>query len=339
MSKSRKTPRLIVMVGFDNAQILDITGPMQMFAAANDLFPEAPPYEVVLVAEKKTPLRTNGGLKLVPDRRFADFTPAEIKRIDTLLVAGGEGTREAMENTALLAFCAKAAKTARRAASICSGAFILAELGLLDGKRATTHWESLGRFEKRYPAIDVDKDAIYVRDGKTWTSAGVTTGIDMALAMIEEDCGHETALAIARRHVVYMIRPGGQSQFSAQLMAQSVPQGRLAALMQWIIDHPGEDLSVTALAARANMSERTFARSFTAETGVTPARFVMQVRLEHARQRLEQAKETVEQIAHQSGFSNPEHMRRAFQRFLNVSPQAYRERFRTPSHSATGAAS
>ena len=335
MSQTKPIPRLTVMVAFPRAQVLDITGPMQMFAGANGAA-GARRYELVLTAEDKAPLKTNGGLKLMPDRSFSDFTAADFKRIDTLLICGGDGTAAAMENPALLSFCRKAAKQARRVASICTGAFVLAALGLLDGKRATTHWESLSKMQTLYPEIEVDEDAIYVRDGKFWTSAGVTTGIDMALAMIGEDMGHETALAVARRHVVYMIRPGGQSQFSAQLKAQSVAPGRLSDLMQWIIEHPSADLTIPALAERAHMSERTFARAFQAETGMTPARFVMQARLEYARQRLEQAQDPVEEVARASGFSNTEHMRRTFQRMLNVSPQAYRERFHSPALSALG---
>lgn len=322
-------PRQIVMVGFDNHQILDIVGPMEMFSGASQTGDRVARYTTTLAASKIGPLTSTGQMRLMADRTFDSYTEADLRKIDTLLIAGGVGISNAMREGDVMAFIKRAAPHARRIGSICTGAFALARLGMLDGRRATTHWEEVGRMKERYPEIDVEEDALYVRDEHIWTSAGVTAGIDMALAMIEEDYGHEVTLAVARRHVVYMIRPGGQSQFSARLIGQSKPPGRLGTLVEWLGENPSADLSVPALAERAAMSERSFARHFSAEVGMTPARFVERTRLDYARQYLEQESKSLDEIFLAAGFASAEQMRRSFQRCLNITPQAYRSRFRT----------
>ncbi|MBV1933678.1 MAG: GlxA family transcriptional regulator [Parvibaculaceae bacterium] len=322
-------PRQIVMVGFDNHQILDIVGPMEMFSGASQTGDGVARYATTLAASKTGPLTSTGQMRLMADRTFDSFTEADLRKIDTLLIAGGVGISNAMREGDVMAFIKRAAPHARRIGSICTGAFALARLGMLDGRRATTHWEEVGRMKDRYPEIDVEEDALYVRDEHIWTSAGVTAGIDMALAMIEDDYGHDVTLAVARRHVVYMIRPGGQSQFSARLIGQSKPPGRLGTLVEWLGENPSADLSVPALAERAAMSERSFARHFSAEVGMTPARFVERTRLDYARQYLEQESKSLDEVFVAAGFASAEQMRRSFQRCLNITPQAYRSRFRT----------
>jgi transcriptional regulator GlxA family with amidase domain len=214
-------------------------------------------------------------------------------------------------------------------ASVCSGAFVLAAAGLLDGRRATTHWSACDLLARLHPSVTVDPDPIYVRDGDVYTSAGVTAGMDLALAMVEDDLGRDVALAVARRLVLFLHRPGDQSQFSAQLSTQWSDRDPLRRLQQWIADHPGGDLAVEALAARAGMSPRHFARCFRDDTGVTPARYVATVRLEAARRRLEESDDAVEHVAAACGFGTAETMRRAFLRALGVAPTEYRRRFRS----------
>jgi transcriptional regulator GlxA family with amidase domain len=210
---------------------------------------------------------------------------------------------------------------------VCTGAFLLAEAGLLDGRRATTHWSACDALARRYPAVAVDRDPIYVRDGDVWSSAGITAGMDLALAMVEDDLGHEVALQTARWLVLFVQRPGGQAQFSASLAAQRAERAPLRELQAWILDHVDGDLSVPALAARAHMSPRHFARAFAKEVGVTPAAYVETVRVERARQQLERGVASLEAVAHACGFGSAEVMRRAFHRRLGVAPSTYRERF------------
>ncbi len=229
---------------------------------------------------------------------------------------------------AIVDWIARASRRARRTTSVCTGAYLLAAAGLLDGRRATTHWEQCGHLAQHYPAVDVDPDPVWVRDGDVWTSAGVTAGIDLALALVEDDLGPEVALAIARELVVFLKRPGGQSQFSGALSAQQASRPALRELQAWIPAHLGDDLSVAALAARACLSERSFARAFRAEIGQTPAAYVEKLRVERARALLEDGAESLEAVSQATGFTSPEVLRRAFHRRVGVSPAAYRERFR-----------
>jgi transcriptional regulator GlxA family with amidase domain len=254
--------------------------------------------------------------------------PEPPPRHDTLVVAGGEGARRATANRAIVDWLARASRRARRPPSGCTGSYRLAAAGLLDGRRATTHWDFCAGLAERYPTVVVDPDPVWVRDGDVWTSAGVTAGIDLALALVEDDLGAEVALAVARQLVVFLKRPGGQAQFSSHLSTQIAERVVLAEVQGWIADHLDEDLSVPHLAERAAMSPRHFARVFRAETGVTPARFVERARVEQARRRLEESSAGVEEIAHDCGFGGPETMRRAFIRALRVGPSEYRQRFR-----------
>lgn len=320
--------RRVVMVTYPDAHILDVVGPLEVLTGAKYFLPEGPaPYNVQLVAAHAGPLRTTSGLGLEADMSFetamADNTP-----IDTLIVSGGHGTTKALKDKALLAFVEQAAARSRRIVSICTGAMILAELGLLDGRRASTHWWWCPILEQRYPQVQVERDAIFVRDGNIWTSAGVTAGMDLALALVEMDWGHDVALQVARYNVMYMMRPGGQSQFSAHLVAQTAQDPAINATLGHILAHPGDALTVTALAARAGLSERTFARRFKDETGMTPAAYVETARVQAARVALETTPLGVEQVARDAGFQNAERMRRAFQRHLGVSATEYRARFR-----------
>ncbi len=319
-------PRTAIMVCFEQAQILDITGPMQVLSAVADA--GLPGYRMTLAAPDAGQITTTSGLRLGIDRAFDQISDAELDGLDTLLVSGGDGVVAAMGDARQIAFLRRAFPRARRVATICSGVALLAQAGLIPGRRVGTHWNACDRIGDAFPDLTIDRDALYVRDGKLWSSAGVTAGMDLALALVEEDWGHDVAVDVARRHVLFMIRPGGQSQFSTQLQAQANAQGRLGALLKWIADHPGQPLSVPRLAERAGMSERTFARVFRAETGVTPAEFVERARTDAARQALEHTGDGVDRIAHDCGFGSMERMRRTFIRRLGVGPKAYRDRFR-----------
>ena len=313
--------RRVVIAVFPRVQTLDVTGPAEVFRAASLIHP--PGYEVTVAAAEAGPLPTST-VSLVPDARLdaCDW------RIDTLIVAGGTGTRRAEEDPGLIDWIAGAAKRSRRVASVCTGAFLLARAGLLDGRRATTHWVACSDLAARYPAVLLERDPIFVRDGDVWTSAGVTAGMDLALALVEEDLGRDVALEVARHLVVFLQRPGGQAQFSAQLAAQTADRAPLRELQAWIPDHLDEDLSVPALARRTCMSERNFARAFRRETGRTPGVYVEAARIERARIALETAELPIEAIARQAGFGTVETMRRAFRRQVGVSPIEYRTRFR-----------
>jgi transcriptional regulator GlxA family with amidase domain len=315
-------PRKIVMLAFEDAQILDIVGPLQILAAANRA---RPVYDIVLATPRAGAFRTSEGLNLVAGAAWRDR--GLLKDIDTLLVAGGEGIDRARHDKALLRLLRAGARTARRVVSVCSGAFALAQAGLLDGRRATTHWSRAEQLRREFPAVTLEPDAIFVRDGKFWTSAGVTAGMDLALALVREDLGDAAALAIARQHVIFVMRPGGQSQFSAHLAPDAYPKGKLAPLLRWIPEHAGEGLDVAALAAKANMSERSFARNFVRETGETPARYLERARIDAARRLLTASALPVATVAVRAGFGSEERMRRAFRRRLKTSPGAFRARF------------
>ncbi len=323
------------MVTYPEAHILDVVGPLEVLTGATYFLPEGQaPYAVTVVASNAGPVQTTSGISVTAHRAFVDAIRDD-DPIDTLIVSGGHGTMTALEDTALLDFVRQAAARSRRIVSICTGAMVLAEIGLLDGRRATTHWWWCPILEKRYPAVNVDRDAIFVRDGDIWTSAGVTAGMDLALALVEMDFGHDIALQVARYNVMYMMRPGGQSQFSAHLVAQRAEDPAINATLAYILANPGDPLTVTALAARAGLSERTFARRFKGETELTPAAYVEAVRVQSARVTLETTTRGVEQVALQTGFQNAERMRRAFQRHLGVSATEYRERFRGSQSAAT----
>ncbi|MDX3585817.1 GlxA family transcriptional regulator [Streptomyces europaeiscabiei] len=314
--------RTVLVVLFDGVQSLDVTGPMEVFAGAEQHTPGT--YRISTASLDGTPVRASSGLTLVPDHTLAT-APAP----HTLLVPGGQGTRNPAPE--VIAWLREHGPRAQRLVSVCTGAILLAEAGLLDGRRATTHWAYCDTLARHHPAIEVDPDPIFVRDGHVATSAGVTSGIDLALALVEEDIGREVALAIARHLVVFLRRPGNQAQFSAQLAAQTARREPLREVQQWITEHPGDDLSVEHLAARARLSPRHFARAFQAETGTTPGRYVDRVRLEHARRLLEDTTDGVEEISRTCGYGTSEAMRRAFVKTLATSPAEYRRRFRPAS--------
>lgn len=328
--QSDQRMRSVVMVTYPDAHILDVVGPLEVLTGTKFFLPDGPdPYVISVVAAQAGPVSTTSGLTLTAHRSFADAVK-DTDQIDTLIISGGHGTMAAIEDKGLLDFVCHAAARSRRVVSICTGAMILAEIGLLDGKRVSTHWWWCPILEQRHPAVLVDRDAIYVRDGNIWTSAGVTAGMDLALALVEMDWGHDIALQVARYNVMYMMRPGGQSQFSAHLVAQRAEDPAINASLDYILANPGDPLTVTALAARAGLSERTFARRFKDETEMTPAAYVETARVQAARVALETTGTGVEQIALQAGFQNAERMRRAFQRHLGVSASDYRDRFRGP---------
>ena len=311
-----------MIVAYQGVQPLDVTGPAEVFAAASQLVPGA--YKMEVVAREREPITTrSGGYGIVPARSTADWRGP----IDTLLVAGGFGVQTAVEDPELVDWVRAAARRSRRVTSVCTGAFLLAAAGLLDGRRATTHWASCGELGRRHPEIEVDPKPIFVHDGHVWTSAGVTAGIDLALALVEDDLGPEVARQIARWLIVFVQRPGGQAQFSSHLQSAPAERAPLRELQGWIADHLDEDLRVEALAERAAMSPRNFARAFRCETGVTPAVYVETLRVEAARQRLERSSEPIDLVAARSGFGTPETMRRAFARRVGVAPAQYRARF------------
>ena len=316
--------RRVAVVAFPDAEVLDVTGPHEVFAQAAGFLPDrAPGYTVEILTSGASPLACSSGVKLVPDRSIHEVHGG----VDTLLVAGGRGVFDAVRDRALLRWLRRAARHARRLASVCSGTFLLAEAGLLDGRRATTHWLVCDELARRYPKVIVERDPIFVHDRGVYTSAGVTAGMDLALALVEEDHGRQLALRVARQLVMFLKRPGGQSQFSAQLAVQAADRDPLRELQAWIADHLDTDLSVPTLAAEVAMSERNFARVFTREVGLTPARFVERARVEGARRRLEESTDGVDAVAAQCGFGSAEVMRRAFLRLLGVPPSAYRGRF------------
>lgn len=311
-------PRRIALIAFDGVQLLDVTGPASVFAAANDQA-GGDAYAISVIAPEGGLVRSSSGIAIAADR-YDDVDPAEL---DTWLVAGGsdEGIAGLLAHPGIRAWAVAAAPLARRYGSICAGAFALAGWGLVEGRRVATHWGSVAELKIRYPGLRVDGQALYVEDGPLWTSAGISTGIDMALAMVERDLGHALAAAVARQLVLYARRPGHQSQFSALLDAQAAPD--YAALIDWIAAHLGDRLDVERLAARAGQSVRTFHRRFTASTGKTPAAFVEALRLERARTLIGSGL-SLKEVARDCGFTAPEQMTRAFVRLFGVSPSTWR---------------
>jgi transcriptional regulator GlxA family with amidase domain len=316
-------PRRVVILAFPGVQPLDVVGPAEVFSGTALLAPGA--YTVEVVAGEREPILARGsGYTIVP----AATTAACRGPIDTLIIAGGFGVDDALKDASLVGWVRAAARRSRRITSVCSGALLLAAAGLLDGRRATTHWASCDELQRRHPEVIVDPKPIFVRDGNVWTSAGVTAGIDLALALVEDDLGPEVAREVARWLVVFLQRPGGQAQFSSHLASAPALRKPLRELQAWMADNLDGDLRVEALAARAAMSPRNFARMFRRETGLTPAAYVEALRVEAARQRLERGLEPVDLVAERTGFGTPETMRRAFARRVGVAPAEYRTRFK-----------
>jgi transcriptional regulator GlxA family with amidase domain len=322
-------PKRIVFLAAPCTQILDVAGPFQVFVRAAELFvrqhpQKQRPYEVILASTTpQKAVATNCGLTLIGSETFRTLRGP----IDTLLIAGGSGLETAAQDQSLLVWLRIIAPRVRRIGSICTGAFLLAAAGLLDGKRATTHWKWAADLAARYKNATIDPDPIYIRDGNTYTTAGVTAGMDLALALVEQDLGLPLALSVARELVLYMRRAGGQSQFSAALSLQTSDRKQIDEIRSWALDHLEEDLPVEKLAARAGMSPRNFARVFSRDTGTTPARFIERLRVEAARRRLEESGDKLEKVARDCGFASLTTLRRSFLRVIHVPPADYRSRF------------
>jgi transcriptional regulator GlxA family with amidase domain len=312
-----------VLVAYPDIQMLDLAGPVEVFSMANRLGGGGEAYSTEIVSPDGGPIRSTSGMEVAAQVSMRACGGP----IDTLMVLGGEGVRAAASDDRLIAWLREAAGRSRRVTSVCTGSFLLARAGLLDGRRATTHWSACELLAEGFPAVTVEGDPIFVRDGNVWTSAGVTAGMDLALALVEEDLGGELAREIARFLVLFVQRTGGQAQFSRQLAGQRPERETLAKLESWIADHLAEDLSVPALAARACMSVRNFSRRFGEEVGVTPASYVEAVRVEGAKRLLESTGRGVEDIACACGFGTVETMHRSFKRTVGVTPGEYRRHF------------
>jgi transcriptional regulator GlxA family with amidase domain len=316
--------RRILIVAVPPVRALDVFGPAEVFGDANRLHGGEPAYEVSIIsAGTDRVISSHIATPLQTDRTHREHRGP----IDTLLVAGGVGARELQYEEEFLDWLRKHSAKSRRFGSVCTGALVLAEAGLLDGRRATTHWNWAGDLARGYPGVTVDPAPIYIRDGNCYTSAGVTAGIDLALALVEEDLGRSIALEVAQMMVVFLRRPAGQSQFSATLAAQSHEGQALGDLLAWLTDNLRRDLSVEKLARRVAMSPRNFARLFQREVGTTPAKHIENLRLEAARRQLESTKLSLEEVAGASGFASAEILRRVFARRLGVTPGQYRASF------------
>jgi transcriptional regulator GlxA family with amidase domain len=322
-------PRTILMLAFPGAQMLDVTGPLQMFAAANDALARQA-YRILIAAPAAGPFATSSGVRLVADLSYASLNARRLRGVHTLMVTGGDpGVEAALQAGEAARIVARANGLVQRLASVCSGAFILAAAGVLDGRRAATHWSDIEQLRRFRPAVTVDDDAIHVEDRGVWTSAGVTAGMDLALAMIEADHGRAVALTIARRHVIFRVRPGGQSQFSPELAAQSVDDPRLSRLAEKVTGSPHADWNLERLSATAGLSVRSLSRLSRARFGAGPAEFVERIRLDVARRALLDTARSIKSIAAASGFGSVRRMDRAFARRLAVSPTEFRSRFKT----------
>jgi transcriptional regulator GlxA family with amidase domain len=326
--------RRIVFVAGPETEILDLVGPLQVFARAaeklsarNRSRPPIYSVEVISTSSQKSIL-TNCGLRIIAHKTFREVRG----KIDTLLVAGGGAIERDEIDADVVRWLRKVAGRVRRVGSVCTGAMLLARAGMLDGRQATTHWAWCELLTKRCPRAEVNPNPIFVRDGNVYTSAGVTAGMDLALALVEEDHGSALALQVARNLVLYLRRPGGQSQFSAALSLQMTDRKPLRELEAWVLDNLGKPLDVAALAARVSMSPRNFARVFTNEMKTTPAKFVERLRVEAARRRLEESQNSMETIAGECGFGNVNSMRNVFQRSLKIAPGQYRRHFQPSSH-------
>ncbi|OPG69689.1 AraC family transcriptional regulator [Pseudomonas ogarae] len=315
-------PKTVHVLAFANVQVLDVTGPLQVFASANDLARQqglSLPYTPKVIAVGGGAVMSSAGLALLAE-------PLPSEGSDTLLIAGGWGVYEAAKDPALVAWVKEHGLRSRRVASVCTGAFLLAASGWLDGRRVVTHWTRCEQLAEQHPQLRVEPNPIFINDGPVWTSAGVTAGIDLALALVEEDLGRAVALEVARHLVVFLKRPGGQSQFSVTLSLQK--QGsRFDDLHAWIAENLTRDLGLSSLAAEVGMSERSFVRHYRADTGQTPARAVELIRVETARRLLSDTAVSIKRVAVQCGFGSEETLRRSFLRAMGVTPQAYRERF------------
>jgi transcriptional regulator GlxA family with amidase domain len=319
-----RSTRRVLIVAVPPVRTLDVFGPLEVFGDANRSRSDGPIYEISVISggtERDVP--THLGTTLRTDRTFSEYRGP----VDTLLVAGFDGVSKVRYESKFLSWLKELCGRSRRFGSVCTGALVLAEAGLLDGRRATTHWNWCEELARDYPRVTVDPTPIYLRDGNCYTSAGVTAGIDLALALVEEDLGRLAALKAAQMMVVFLRRPGGQSQFSTTLMAQISAKSPLNNLLAWLPDNIQRDLSVNSLAQRAAMSPRNFARLFLQEVGKTPARYIEELRLEAARRQIESEAMSFDEVAVSCGFASAETLRRAFERRLGVTPRQYRASF------------
>lgn len=314
----------IAILALPRVQLLDVIGPADVFAEAARQLGKPRAYREEVVAAGDGPIKGTSGLRLLPDATTSTYRGSP----DTLLVAGSPGLESEGQDPALDGWLRAQAESVRRIGSVCSGAFVLAAAGILDGRRATTHWNAALQLAARYPQLHVEADQIFVKDGNVYTSAGVTAGMDLALALVEEDHGRELALRVARELVMFLKRPGGQSQFSVHLAAQAAERSAINEVQNFVLAHLSEELSVPVLARVAQMSARNFARVFKQETGGTPADFVEAARIDAARRRIEDSRVPLKTVAAECGFGNIDGMRRAFNRRLGINPVEYRHRFR-----------
>lgn len=323
--------RHIAMVVYPDCEIVDVTGPMDVFCFANyflrlagEIAENESVYSLSLIGEQSGPVKTASGMRIFTDFAFDDV-PSDI---DTLMVTGAPFSVDAWTDQKMIQWLPSMMPKVRRMVSICTGAFLLAESGLLNNRKATTHWLFCEQMASQYRKVQILPDKIFVRDGSVYTSGGVTAGIDLALSLVEEDWGWEVAAGVARGMLIFMRRPGGQSQFSSYVFNEAKTRKDFRELQAWIISHPEEDLNVEILADRMAMSPRNFSRVFCQEIGMTPAKFVERARLEAARNMMLRSDLPMESVAGKCGFTNSEQMRRTFQRFLNISPQEYRSNFK-----------
>ncbi len=338
-TNNRTKSHRVVLLAAAPVQLLDVAGPVEVFAQATQMkassgdgilahSSDAPAYEIdVFIIPYEGQTKSSSGIGL--SSTISRDELLSLKEIDTLIIAGGEGARNRCAEPEIVELVSLLAKRAGRIAGVCTGAFLLAETGLLQGCKITTHWRWCAELHRRYQGVSVDPDPIYVQDGNLWTSAGVTAGMDLALALVEADFGHVLALSVARELVLFLRRPGDQKQFSSVLAAQSAPSRRLRDLVAWMTDNLHRSLTVSEMASRACLSPRHFARAFQAETGITPARMVERLRVEAARRALEDGRAALSIVAMTCGFQSEETMRRSFLRQVGIPPGEYRERFRS----------
>lgn len=314
--------KTIGLLAYDDMQALDLSGPLDVFGAANALAAGMPPYGLQIIGVRTGAVRAENGLVVLPACSIDDAPP-----LDTLLIPGGCGSRLGNPDPRLTAWLRRQAETARRVVSVCTGAYMLAATGLLDGRRVATHWRYAEDLARRFPAIHVEPERLFLRDGRFATSGGLTAGIDLALALVEEDLGAAASLAVARQLVMYVTRPGNQAQFSAPLVAQTQATGRMGALVDWLLAHLDGDITSERMAEQVSMSPRHFRRVFADTFGTSPVRFVEHLRLEQACLRLTRDKTSIERIAASVGFRSADVFRRAFRARYDATPSEYRARF------------
>ena len=318
----------IVFFGLPPVREIDLIGAIDVFATANQIAGGKPLYDLKIVSAEPVKRRQITGMFGVSLSCDGDYRSFKME-VDTLLIPGGSGVEKKTAAPAALHWLRQTAKKSRRVGSICTGTFLLAQAGLLDGRRVTTHWRFATELARRYPKVQVDPDPIWIQDGQFYTTAGVTSGIDLSLALLEDDHGAALALDVARMLVVFLKRPGNQTQFSVSLAAQGTERKPLHELQAWLATHLSDDLSVEALAKRVAMSRRNFQRVFTAETGMSPARYIEKLRIEAARRHLERTTLSLDEIAEHCGFGSADVMGRVFGRVLHATPGEYRGRFRS----------